>query len=193
MFISFEGGEGAGKSTQIERLAARLRGLGHEVMTTREPGGTPGAEAIRTLLVEGEPGGWSAKAEALLVNAARADHVEKRIRPALARGAIVLCDRFVHSTLAYQGGGRGLASEWLLELHRLSTGDLWPDLALFLDLPADTGLARAAQGRFEAEGLAFHERIAAAFRGMGLVRIDASGAPDEVEQRIWGEVEPLLS
>lgn len=192
MFITFEGGEGAGKSTQLHRLAGRLRAAGHEVVTTREPGGTPGAEAIRRLLVEGEPGGWTAEAEALLVNAARAEHVTRLIRPALARGAIVLCDRFVHSTLAYQGGGRGLDRAWLLALHRLVTDDLWPDLVLFLDVPAATGLARAAPGRFEAEGEAFHEAVGRAFAAMDMVRIDASGGIADVEARIWSNVESRL-
>ncbi|WP_448579968.1 dTMP kinase [Thermaurantiacus sp.] len=193
MFIAIEGGEGAGKSTQIRLLADRLRGAGHDVVTTREPGGTPGAEAIRRLLVEGEPGGWTAETEALLVNAARAEHVARVIRPALQRGAILLCDRFIHSTLAYQGAGRGLAESWLRDLHRLATGDLWPDLALFLDVEVEDGLRRAAQGRFEAEGGDFHRRIAEAFRAMDLVRIDASGAIPDVAARVWAAVASRLS
>jgi dTMP kinase len=167
-FISFEGGEGAGKSTQIALLADRLKKAGKSVVITREPGGTPGAEAIRALFVNGDPGRWSPWAEACLINAARADHVERVIRPALARGDWVLCDRFVDSTRAYQGAGKGLDDAALCTLHDQVTGGLWPDLTLVLALDPAVGLDRAAgrgagEGRFEAHDAAFHARVAAFF------------------------------
>lgn len=200
-FITFEGGEGAGKSTQAARLVAQLREQGIDVVPTREPGGTPGAEAIRALVVEGEPDRWDAVTEALLMNAARADHVARLIRPALAAGRWVVCDRFVDSTLAYQGA-KGLAAADLLETHRFATGDLWPDLTLVLDLPIALGAARAAarggSDRFERTGGDFHDRVAAAFRHVAhqepdRVRlIDAAGEPDVVAAAVWRQVEPLL-
>ena len=167
-FITVEGGEGAGKSTQIGRLAAWLDGRGVETVTTREPGGTPGAEAIRALLVTGEPDRWDAATEALLIAAARCDHAEKVIRPALARGAWVLCDRFADSTLAYQGYAGGLPADGLTALTRFAVGDLTPDLTIVLDLPAAEGLKRAgarpaAESRFEARTLRFHEAVRGGF------------------------------
>ena len=170
-FISFEGGEGSGKSTQARLLAERLRSRGETVVLTREPGGTPGAEVIRDLLVTGDPERWSAWSEACLVNAARADHVARVIRPALARGAWVICDRYVDSTRAYQGAGKGIADADLCTLHRLATGDLWPDQTLVMQIDAASGLARAGrrgdrEGRFEAHGGGFHDRIAAFLAGL---------------------------
>ena len=167
-FISFEGGEGSGKSTQARLLANGLRDSGQAVVLTREPGGTDGAEAIRALLVTGNPDRWSPWAEACLVNAARADHVERVVRPALARGDWVICDRFVDSTRAYQGAGKGLADADLCALHRQATGDLWPAMTIVLDLAANVGLRRAAarrdsEGRFEAHSGDFHARVAAFF------------------------------
>ena len=167
-FISLEGGEGTGKSTQVQRLAERLRSHGVDVVTTREPGGTPGAEAIRALLVEGDPGRWDGRVEALLVNAARADHVARLIKPALAAGTWVISDRYVHSTLAYQGAGRGLDDAELRKLHAFATDDLWPDLTLILEVEPGMGLARAAarrggEERFEGEGTAFHDAVHARF------------------------------
>ena len=163
-FITLEGGEGAGKSTQAALLAERLRLAGIEVEVTREPGGTEGAEAIRALLVSGAIDRWSAITEACLVNAARADHVARRIRPALAENRWVVCDRFVDSTLAYQGAGKGMDIAALRALHRLAAADLWPDLTLILDLPDGDGLARASlrtgsAARFEAHDAAFHARV----------------------------------
>jgi dTMP kinase len=202
-FITLEGGEGAGKSTQAALLATALRAEGIEVVATREPGGTPGAEAIRALIVEGDPDRWSALTELLLVNAARADHVARLIRPALARGAWVVCDRYIDSTLAYQGAGKGVPRDALIDQHRLATGNLWPDLTLVLDLPALFGVARAAErgapDRFERTGGDFHERVAQAFRGSVLddparVRlIDATRDPAAVAIAIWAEVEPLVA
>ncbi len=167
-FISFEGGEGSGKSTQARRLADNLRSRGHAVVLTREPGGTPGAEAIRTLLVTGDTDRWTAWGEACLVNAARADHVARVIRPALARGEWVVCDRFVDSTRAYQGAGKGIADLDLCALHRMASGDLWPDLTLVLQVAPGQGLARAgargdSERRFEGHTADFHDRVAAFF------------------------------
>ena len=190
-FIAFEGGEGAGKSTQIARLAEALRASGQDVVVTREPGGTPGAEEIRGLFVEGAPGRWTVETDVLLVSAARADHVARLIRPALEAGRTVLCDRYVHSTLAYQGHGKGVALDRLLALHDFATGDLWPDLVLWLDLPVEKGLSRSTkraaalradqppEQRFEALGLAYHEKVRSGFASLAeadprIVRIDAT-------------------
>lgn len=169
LFVTFEGPEGAGKSTQARRLAEALRADGHVVTLTREPGGTALAEAVRDLVLDhgrAGDGPMSAAAEALLFTAARADHVDRLIRPALAAGQIVICDRFVGSTLAYQGGGRGLEEADLLAAQRLATGGLTPDLTLLLDLPAAAGLARRfadrdgdAPNRLDGETIAFHDRV----------------------------------
>jgi dTMP kinase len=188
-FISFEGGEGSGKSTQARLLADRLRQTGKTVILTREPGGTDGAEAIRALLVNGDPGRWSPWAEACLVNAARADHVERVIRPALERGDWVICDRFVDSTRAYQGAGKGIADADLCALHVQVTGGLWPDLTIVLLTHPAMGLARAgargaAESRFEAHDTAFHERIAGFFAGLAALepaRCQALDADQPVE------------
>ncbi len=166
-FISFEGGEGAGKSTQIRRLADTLQASGHDVVVTREPGGSPGAEAIRDLLVNGAADRWSPVTESLLMYAARRDHLERLIRPALARGAIVLCDRFADSTRAYQGAGGDAPATLISALEAHVLGGTVPVLTLILDLPAEVGLKRAeARGgaaRFESKGLAFHERLRAGY------------------------------
>lgn len=193
-FIALEGGEGAGKSTQIGLLAEHLRALGHEVVVTREPGGTPGAEAIRALLVQGEKDRWGAEAEALLMCAARADHVARIIRPALARGAWVICDRFVGSTLAYQGAGRGLLKADLIALHDFATDGLWPDLSIILQVDPHSGLARAktdgGEDRFENTGADFHQRVAQGFAHLctedpiRFCSIDARGTPQEVAAKI---------
>ena len=202
-FITFEGGEGAGKSTQLRRLAGRLGVLGHEVVLTREPGGSPDAEAIRALLVKGEVDRWSPVTETLLMYAARRDHIERVIAPALERGAIVVCDRFFDSTRAYQGVGGGAAAELIAALETAVVGALVPDLTLILDLPVAVGLARAAgrgegEARFEAKGLAFHERLRAAFLEIAAREphrcavIAADAAPDTVEARIWEAVRERL-
>lgn len=193
-FISFEGGEGSGKSTQLRRLAARLAAQGVPVATTREPGGTPGAEDIRGLLVEGEPGRWDGRVEALLVNAARADHVSRLIRPALAGDTWVLCDRYVHSTLAYQGAARGLDEAELRQLHAFATGDLWPDLTIVLDVDPALGLARAAgrtgaEARFEGEPPAFHKAVRERFLAFPNVAVIPSDASvDDVGDAVWAVV-----
>ena len=203
LFIALEGGEGAGKSTQAARLAGWLRAEGRPVVETREPGGTPGAEAIRALFVSGSPDRWTPETDALLIAAARADHVARRIRPALAEGRIVISDRFVHSTLAYQGGGRGLDMAALRSLHAFATGDLWPHLVLWIDLPPEVGLARTANrkrpaDRFEAEDARFHARVRAAFAALAAAdprirRIDGLAPEEAVAAACRAEVRPLLA
>jgi len=193
-FITFEGGEGVGKSTQIRRLADRLRGRG-EVLVTREPGGSPGAEAIRALLVSGPVERWSPISETLLMYAARRDHIERVIAPALARGAWVICDRFYDSSRAYQGAAGGAPASLLHALEAEVVGELIPDLTLILDLPTEVGLARAirrgqGEGRFEAKGAEFHERLRAAFLEIAAAEpercrvIDADADIDAVSERI---------
>lgn len=163
LFITLEGPEGAGKSTNREYLAERLRERGIEVQLTREPGGTPLAERIRELLLSPSDEAMAVDTELLLVFAARAQHIAEVIRPALARGAVVLCDRFTDATYAYQGGGRGLPVERIAQLESFVQGDLRPDLTLVFDLPVEIGLSRAAArgrlDRFEREGRAFFEAV----------------------------------
>ena len=195
-FIVFEGGEGAGKSTQVQRLADALRARGENVVTTREPGGSPGAEAIRSLLVSGEAARWSPQTEALLINAARADHLDRTIRPALATGQWVICDRFADSTMAYQGYGMGLDRAWLEELRRRVVGDTEPGLTLIFDLPVEVGLGRAvASQRYEKMGRAFHDALRAAFQeiaksrdGRTRIVIDASTDVDHVARQVFAAV-----
>lgn len=202
-FITIEGGEGAGKSTQVALLAAALERAGIAALATREPGGSAGAEAIRRLLLEGEGARWDAQQEALLLVAARRDHVNRLIIPAQARGVWVVSDRFADSTLAYQGYGRGLAAPDLAALHRFALGDFTPDLTLILDLPAPAGLARAAArspaaDRFERLDPSFHDRLREGFRAIAAaepgrcVLIDASGAPDAVHRAVTGAVAQRL-
>ena len=202
-FITFEGGEGAGKSTQVRRLAARLGAAGVEVVATREPGGSPGAEAIRTLLVTGEADRWSPVTETLLMYAARRDHIERVITPALARGAWVVCDRFADSTRAYQGAAGGTDAALIAALETYVLEAVRPDLTFVFDLPAEAGLARAAgradaETRFESKGAAFHERLREAFLAIAAAEparcavIDATAPMDVVEAAVWGEVERRL-
>ncbi len=170
-FITLEGGEGAGKTTQIVRLAEWLRAGGREVVTTREPGGAAGAEMIRKLLVEGPAERWDGPTEALLHYAARRDHLRSTVWPALGRGAWVISDRFADSTRAYQGYGHGLDLALLARLHDVAIGEFEPDLTLILDLPIDIGLARAAarrgsETRYESLPRDFHERVHAGFRAI---------------------------
>lgn len=167
-FITLEGGEGAGKSTQLRLLAEALAARGIDVLTTREPGGSPGAEDIRPLLVSGETGRWSPVTEALLHTAARRDHLERTVWPALDAGRWVLCDRFFDSTMAYQGYGLGLGRELIAGLQRIALGGFAPDLTLILDLPVEQGLSRAAarrggEDRYERMALEFHERLRQGF------------------------------
>ena len=200
-FITLEGGEGVGKSTLSRALAARLRESGHEVIETREPGGAPGADEIRALLVQGEPGRWSAAEEALLFAAARLNHLIHTIRPALQRGAWVVCDRYFDSTRAYQVGGAGLAPDDHVELNALIRAD-YPDLTLILDIEPEAGLARsrgAAQGedRFEKKGSDFHARVRAEFLAIAEREpqrcrlIDASLSKQEVLAQALEAVEAL--
>lgn len=175
LFVTFEGPEGAGKSTQIRRLASELEARGYSVVATREPGGTAIGEAIRQILLAPEHSAMLPETEALLNTAARAQHVAEVIQPALAAGKVVLCDRFVDSTLVYQGAGRGLPTSELLALQRFATRGLWPDLTLLLDLPVEVGQARRrASGeplsRFDADALGFHERVRTGF--LALARDD---------------------
>lgn len=163
LFITLEGPEGAGKSTNREYLAQRLRGHGLDVVLTREPGGTPLAESIRELLLAPADEPMNSDAELLLVFAARAQHLAQVIRPALERGAVVLCDRFTDATYAYQGGGRGLSTQRIEQLESFVQGEMRPDLTLVFDLPVEVGLSRAAArgrlDRFEQEGLGFFEAV----------------------------------
>jgi len=204
-FITFEGGEGAGKSTQVQRLAGHLRArTGRPVVTTREPGGSPKAEAIRAALLAGIAKPYGPFAEALLFSAARIDHLDTLIRPALARGETVLCDRFSDSTRAYQGAAGGIEPDLVLSLERVVVGPTRPALTLILDLDPALGLARAARrsdaapDRFEAEALAFHARLRDAFRAIAAdepercALIDAGAAPDAVEAAILAAVAARL-
>jgi dTMP kinase len=203
-FISLEGGEGVGKSTQVKRLAEALRARGHEVVLTREPGGSPGAEAIRQLLLQGEEDKWTAEAEALLFAAARADHVAKLIRPSVDQGKWVLSDRFLDSSLAYQGGAGGVGMEKVRTLHLIGSGGFLPNRTLLLELPEKAGRDRAserdggASDRIGARSTAYHAGVAAAFRAIAEAEperfriVDASGSPEEVTERLIGELGDLL-
>ncbi len=198
-FITLEGGEGTGKSTQLRRLVAALEQTGLTVVKTREPGGSPGAEQIRKLVVEGEVGRWNPITETLLVYAARADHVTRTIGPALARGEWVVSDRFNDSTYAYQGAGRGVERETIRRIDAAVLDDFKPDLTVILDLPVETGLARAdARGgtetRFESFDQDFHERMRKAFLDIARRQpercrvIDATGDESQVAAAIWEAV-----
>ena len=202
-FIAVEGGEGAGKSTQVALLADRLRTRGIDVVTTREPGGTEGAERIRSLLVTGDIDRWDGVTEVLLLAAGRRDHLRRVILPALERGAWVITDRFVGSTRAYQGHGHGVPLETIETLHSLACDAIEPDLTLILDLPLEVGLSRATrrnadtelpsdgpEGRFEALDIAFHQRMRDGFLEMAsrsperVVVVDATDAPETVADRV---------
>lgn len=203
-FITLEGGEGVGKSTQVRALATALAARGIDCMTTREPGGSAGAEAIRELLLSGEQARWSARAEALLFAAARADHVEKTIRPALDRGQWVLSDRFIDSSLAYQGYAGELGAERVRTLHEIGSAGFMPDRTLVLVLEGGEGGRRAsvrdeaASDRIGARSSAYHRRVEQAFGVISTddsarVRlVDASGDPDEVTLRLLAELQDLL-
>jgi dTMP kinase len=201
-FITLEGGEGVGKSTQAKALAAALRGRGVEVVETREPGGSPGAEAIRKLLLDGSDEKWGSEAEALLFAAARADHVDKVIRPALHAGRWVLCDRFVDSSLAYQGGAGGLGLEAVRWINGFGIGEWFPDRTLVLMLIDGADRASARDGdssdRIGRRPRAYHEAVEAAFKMIAAqepdrVRlIDASGSPDQVTSRLLTALDDLI-
>lgn len=166
-FLTLEGGEGAGKSTQARRLAEALRARGRDVVLTREPGGSPSAELLRPVLLTGEAERWTPLAEALLMYAGREEHLVQTIRPALARGAIVICDRFADSTEAYQGAAGAVAPGILSSLRAAVVNGTEPDLTLIFDLPVEVGLARAGarggEARFESKGAAYHQRLRDAF------------------------------
>lgn len=201
-FITLEGGEGVGKSTQALRLVERLRHAGIEAIATREPGGSPGAEMLRDLILSGKVKELGAKAEAILFSAARIDHIDRKIAPALAAGTWVVCDRFADSTRAYQGALGGLDPAFLRALERVTLGDIQPDLTLLLDLLPEIGLARAAErrgagiasDRFEGEGIAFHEALRKAYLEIAAaepqrcVIVDAAQSEHEVAQAIWDAV-----
>jgi dTMP kinase len=203
-FISLEGGEGVGKSTQARRLAAALRARGIDLVETREPGGSPGAEAIRGLLLQGEDERWTPEAEALLFAAARADHVARTIKPALNRGQWVLSDRFLDSSVAYQGGAGKLGPNAIRTLHSFGSAGFLPDRTLLLDLPAKAAAARAVQrdgnpgDRIGSRGADYHAAVAAAFRDIAeaephrVRRVDANGSPEKVTERLLIELDELL-
>ncbi len=203
-FIALEGGEGVGKSTQSRLLAQALEARGISVVLTREPGGTPGAEAIRALLLDPPGSGWNPRAEALLFAAARSDHVEKLIRPAILAGKWVICDRFLDSTRAYQGGGGGLSEAEILELHRVGSEGLLPDLTLLVEVPPQRAAERLARRDLDGSDAiggrdaAYHARVAAAFSRIAeeepdrFARIDGEGAPSEIHARIMAALSALL-
>lgn len=198
-FITFEGGEGTGKSTQCRHLCTALAARGIPWIVTREPGGSPGAEDIRKLLVEGEPGRWNPLPETLLLFAARADHIAHTIEPALKAGKWVVCDRFTDSTYAYQGAARGLDRETIRRIESIAIGDFKPDLTLILDLPPEEGLKRTGsrthrETRFEKFGHRFHETLRQAFLEIArrsperCAVVDASGPQEIVAAHIWDVV-----
>jgi dTMP kinase len=202
-FISLEGGEGAGKSTQAKLLRASLESRGRKVHLTREPGGSPGAEEIRKLLVEGDRERWTPLAETLLFLAARADHVARAIEPALAAGTWVISDRFADSTFVYQGIARGLGIETVRRLQQAAIGDFMPDLTVILDLDPSAGLTRAgkrggSENRFEQFDAGFHAKLREGFLEIGRCEprrcavIPASDASEDIARRIWRLVEERL-
>mgnify|MGYP001544869033 CR=1 FL=1 len=203
IFITFEGVEGAGKSTQISHLASWLSDAGNEVLTTREPGGAPQAEQIRQLLVTGSTDSWTDMGECLLMNAARAEHLARTIRPALEAGKSVLCDRFMDSTRAYQGGAGGIDMLALLQIEAAVVGSTIPDLTLIFDLPVAAGLERArvrgGEDRFEKKGAHYHEKVRAAFLQIAEDEpdrchvINADQSPDDVSRDMVGCLDAWLA
>ncbi|WP_422035961.1 dTMP kinase [Reyranella sp.] len=194
-FITLEGGEGAGKSTQVARLREQIEARGHRCIATREPGGAPGAEMVRKLLVEGPAERWDGVTEALLHFAARREHLRTTVLPAIASGTWVVSDRFADSTMAYQGYGHGIDRAMLGTLYDITVGDFRPDLTLVLDLPVEAGLARAAsrrgtETRYESLPVDFHERVRAGFLDIAAadpgrcVVIDAAAGIDEIARAI---------
>lgn len=204
-FIALEGGEGAGKSTQARLVAEALGARGIEVVLTREPGGTAGAEAIRDLVLHADGEGWGARAEALLFAAARADHVEKLIRPSMDRGAWVICDRYLDSSRAYQGGGGGLSDADIRALHAIGSEGLLPDLTLLFEVSPEISAARLARrdvdgtDRIGGREAAYHTRVAQAFSRFAaaeparFARIDGNGTPEETAALALSALEPLLA
>lgn len=204
-FIALEGGEGAGKSTQARLLAEALEARGIKAIVTREPGGTPGAEAIRTLLLDPDGEGWNPRAEALLFAAARSDHVERLIRPALEAGRWVICDRFVDSSRAYQGGAGGLDDRDILALHGVGSGGLLPDLTVLIEVSPDVAIARTAQrdggetDRIGGRDAAYHGAVVTAFGALAdadptrFARIGGDGSREETHVQILDAVARLLA
>ena len=205
LFITFEGGEGAGKSTQIRMLAATLRASGHEVVVTREPGGSPGAEAIRHVVLSGAAEPFGTRMEAVLFAAARADHIDRTIRPALARGAVVLSDRFIDSSRVYQGVTGGLDPSFMETLERVTVEGMMPDLTLILDIDPEEGMRRAGArrgaseaDRFEKEGLSLHRRRRKAFLEIAKAEperckvIDASRPAEKIAAEIASAAEAVI-
>ena len=197
MFITFEGGEGTGKSTQVKLLAERLRAQGKVVLTTREPGGTPEAEALRSLLVSGEPGRWTADEELLLNFAARGSHLRQVIKPALAQGQVVICDRFIDSSYVYQVAAGGGSNALFAQLMNSIASETIPDFTFILDIDPAIGATRAAarsatahESRFERKGAEFHNKVRAAFSDLAVQQpkrchlIDANGTAEVVAARI---------
>ncbi len=202
-FITFEGGEGAGKSTQARLLVERLQARGISVVLTREPGGSDGAEALRNLLVVGDADRWTPTAETLLMYAGRSDHLTRLIRPALEAGTWIVCDRFSDSTRAYQGAGGGVSPAFIEAIEEEVVGSDKPDLTLVFDMPVEIGLERAFgrdmfEARFESKGLAFHQRLRDAFLAIArdepgrCALIDAGGTLDEVAAQVWSTVATRL-
>ena len=202
-FITFEGGEGAGKSTQARLLVERLQAAGLTVVLTREPGGSEGAEALRGLLVTGDRDRWTPTAETLLMYAGRSDHLTRLIRPALEAGTWVVCDRFSDSTRAYQGAGGGVSPAFIEVIEAEVVGPDKPDLTLVFDMPVEVGLERAFgrdmfEARFESKGLEFHERLRAEFLRIAASQpqrcamIDATGTLEGVADQVWSTVSSRL-
>lgn len=203
-FITFEGGEGVGKTTQIRALASYLEEKNIPTVLTREPGGTEGGEIIRNIVLEGATDRWDPMTELLLIYAARRDHVMRVVRPALQKGHWVLCDRFADSSIVYQGVVRGLGSETVRRLHRLSLGNFWPDLTILLDMDAFEGLSRADQRdadasfRFERMGEEFHHKVRQAFLNLAdddksrFAVVNAAAAPEDVSANIFASVDARL-
>jgi dTMP kinase len=203
LFITLEGGEGAGKSTLISGLATRFEALGRDVIVTREPGGTTGAETIRALLVTGDADRWTPLSELCLFYAARQDHLDRLIRPAIAAGTVVLCDRFADSTRAYQGQAGGTGRDAVEALDQLIVGDTQPDLTLILDIDPEIGLVRAAarrgtEDRFEGKALAFHRALRGAYLEIARDNpdrckvLDATNAPDALLDQAWDLINERL-
>ena len=204
LFITFEGGEGCGKTTQIQKLADRIKSIMlTPFVVTREPGGAPSAELIRGLLVNGDAEKWRPATEGLLMSAARHEHVEQIIRPALAQNKLVMSDRFVDSTIVYQGIVGGVARNDIDAMNHIACGDIYPDVTIILDIDSQIGLARAksrgaSEDRFEAKGLAYHEKVRAGFLDIAAddpsrcVVINANRTPDDIADDIWQVVRPHL-
>lgn len=200
LFVTFEGGEGAGKSTQLDRLKVRLEAAGRDVVATREPGGTPLGEAVRSVLLHADAGPTCPRSELCLYLASRAELTHAVIRPALARGAVVLCDRYADASVAYQGGGRELGVEAVVRMNAFATGGLEPDVTVLLDVSPEVGLERVRRrgglDRLEREARAFHERVRDTYRALAaaprFLRLDAGASPDALAEAIWTAVRAKL-